>query len=851
MLNIESFAKCIRDNLKDRRFGKERADEIIKEFEDRAANYTRQGRTEADASLLAMRETFDNMASTAAEKTKRTAKMLAVQAQNMKQVDLGAKVDVKAFTAKDFFGKQVGPRGSRGKAIAHAVKALVEQDPRFQNTSYTLLRKIVNDQFYTLFDDALQKVDIGAFGRQKGKAHLPNIEREIRGEHTGDEVAKQLADSWLKISDLAVDMFNAAGGSMRKLNRYFPQEHNSAKLLHPDNGGEAGYVKSHLEWVDWNKTRWPDGSPILPEDRAKVLAKIYDTKSSNGANKIDPTAFRGQGRALGNALDQHRFLHYKDSASWQAAHEKYGDGTVFDVMTRHIGDMAHRIAAIETFGPNPDLTFENLAAIARSKAQELKLTGKEKAELEGILNNKVKPMFDIVMRNNPMNPESTLAAAVNTSGNLTTAALLGSVTFASATGDLATTAVIRRFNKMPVMGGMKHYFDVIASDREGAKGIMARSGFIHEQSLSSLYATDRFNPLAAAGPHLSRKVTDVVLRSSGMVATTTAARSRAQFEFLGLMHDMKGKSFEQLPWNGVMKRYGITAEEWDLFRTKVQSWKPDEGVEFLRPLDILESDIPNKTQLFRKFQGMVQQESRYMVPDSTIESSVTLRGNTRPDTMVGALLYSFGMYKNFPLTFYTIYGRLGMTTEKAQGRLGFYAGMAAATTIAGAMAVQLNELKNGRDPLPMDDARFWGKAFMKGGGAGIWGDFLFSGINQFGQGPQDVAAGPLVGVVGDAMQIVLGDAFALATTDDIENYDSKTPERMVEFLRRYTPGSNLWWAQRAFQSAFWDSMENIADPKAYDKRRRKVANQKKIYGNDYYWQPGEATPDRAPRFGEE
>lgn len=840
MLDIKAFADCIRANLKERRFGKERADEIIKEFEQRAKVYASEGKTPGDAGLMAMRDTIDRMSQDAAEKAKRTAKALGVQAGAADRVKEGLTVDSKLFGKKGENG-----RGSRGKALGHAVKAMIGPDKRFTGQNYYDLADVLRRQAFALMGDHLDKITVGAFGRQKGKAHLPNIAREVLGVDTGDAIAKDLAKGWLKVSDFLVDSFNAAGGSMKKLQRYLPQAHNSAKLLRH---GVETFVKDHLDMIDWTKTRWPDGSLIKPEERADVLRDIFNTQASDGGTKIDPKAFRGQGRALGNALDNHRFLHYKDAESWLTAQEKYGDGNVFDVLTRHISDMTHKTALVEMFGPNPDMAMRNIQNQAIKLANDEGISQAEIAKMKGIFKNTVDPMFSVATRANPMNPESGWAYAVNTLSNLTTSAVLGGVSLASATGDLATTAVIRKLNGMPMMGGMRHYFDSILTDRELSRQIANSSGWIFDQSINHMYSVERYNNVMNTGAAWSRRVADTVLRASGMVPLTTAARYRAQAEFSAFMARTAKQEFDTLPYKQVMERYGITKEDWNAFRS-IEPFSPKEGVHLLRPIDIIESKIKgDKTALFRKFQTMLLSEARGMVPDSTTEASVALKGDMRPDSLRGALLHSFSMYKNFPLTFFQMYGQYAMTTKTAGGRLGFISGLAAATTVGGAIAVQLNELKSGRDPIPMDNAKFWLKSFMKGGGAGIWGDFLYGATNTFGGGPAETAAGPLVGIVGDAAGVVLKEIGDLYNAEDLENYDSKFPQRLVDFSHRYVPGSNLWYAQTVFNKLFWEHLENAADPDASEKRQRRAQKQKQTYGNEYYWEQGEPLPERGPNF---
>jgi len=306
MLNSVDFAACIRENLKEKRYGHKRTEELVEYFEDRANSHRTTGLDNTQASMLAMRDTFDDVTRRTMESAKRTAKMLSVQAENNAIVREGLTVTTSSFMMD-------GKPGSKGTALARGAVSRLEDDPRFTSVSYSTTKEVYRGQFYAIFNDVLDKLGKGAFGRQKGAAHLPNIIREIKGINTGDQAAKEFATAWMKIQDIGVDLFNQAGGSMRKLEGYIPQSQNSVKMVR---AGKEKWIGDHIDALDWEMTRWPDGSVIPPEQRADVLSKVFDTMSTNGASKVDANAFRGKGRALGNQLDQHRFLHYKDAQSW-------------------------------------------------------------------------------------------------------------------------------------------------------------------------------------------------------------------------------------------------------------------------------------------------------------------------------------------------------------------------------------------------------------------------------------------------------------------------------------------------------------------------------------------------------
>lgn len=98
----------------------------------------------------------------------------------------------------------------------------------------------------------------------------------------------------------------------------------------------------------------------------------------------------------------------------------------------------------------------------------------------------------------------------------------------------------------------------------------------------------------------------------------------------------------------------------------------------------------------------------------------------------------------------------GLVQALVEGR-GDVLGLAqyiAMTTVLGLAAMQAKAVvagKSPRDPFGEDWGAVWTAALVQGGGAGIFGDFLFGEANRFGGGALDTFAGP---AIGDAAQVI-------------------------------------------------------------------------------------------------
>lgn len=71
---------------------------------------------------------------------------------------------------------------------------------------------------------------------------------------------------------------------------------------------------------------------------------------------------------------------------------------------------------------------------------------------------------------------------------------------------------------------------------------------------------------------------------------------------------------------------------------------------------------------------------------------------------------------------------------------------------------------------------------------------------------------------------------------------SRVGRESIDFLRRYTPGGSIWYAQTAYNRLVLDNLQRILDPEAEKQWRRQEKRREKEWGNASYWYPGEPLP---------
>lgn len=219
-------------------------------------------------------------------------------------------------------------------------------------------------------------------------------------------------------------------------------------------------------------------------------------------------------------------------------------------------------------------------------------------------------------------------------------------------------------------------------------------------------------------------------------------------------------------------------------------------------------------------------ETSYGVVETDARSRRTTTWGTRPGTLAGESIRFIMQFKGFPIAFAQRVGgraafgfRKGARLEQAAHIGTLLAGM----TMAGYASMAMKDLIKGywppRDPT---DIKTWQAAFIQGGAAGIYGDFLFGRVNRFGGGLAETAMGPAFGSAFD-----LGDLILKAREAGLSSDEEVRLADWLNFSTQNTPFVNLYYVRPALDFLFLNSMKEAASP-GYLKRVER--NRQKTYG---------------------
>ncbi|MBJ7535281.1 hypothetical protein JDN40_14310 [Rhodomicrobium vannielii ATCC 17100] len=767
-----------------------------------------------------------------------------------------------------FLGSYRNPRGEADPAAA--MVALIEHHGPVvmpQGTSSMMGR------YHAIVGEAQARMEelmnhhrrTAVTGTVRDRARLENLVREAFGQGTGDQMAANFARIWGEVSEDLRQRFNAAGGHIGRLEGWgLPQVHNPRALLHAGMQEWISYITPRL---DLARMRHPiTGGPMTPGDLRDSLEYIWRNITTDGWAERAPSQVAFGRGSVSNQRADARFLQFRDADAWLEYQREFGGGSdPFRAMMGHIRGMAEDIAAMETFGPNPRgmLTYIQQyvlqqAHLARAGMPALfparDLIGREYDAGGGVttrdpvnyansLVNLTDNMWDLFRGASGAAVDRRIADTFATVRNLNVAAKLGSAAI-SAVSDMGFQQMARLYTGLPFLGIWRDYLRAFVT--ENARRDAVRAGLIMDTAISSLAENARWEG-SMHGPEWSRYLADRTLAWSGLSAWTQTGRHAfgltMQGEFASRTHLGFGALPEQM--QRLLQRYGLSASDWE--RLRLDGAGVPHDVDFLSPAAL--RGTLGGDRLVDRWLEMVLMESEYATPLGTLRARASVYGGTQTGTWIGEVSRSFWQFKMFGVSVTMLQAQriaADMVARGAWRGAGYAAGLLITTTLFGALALQLKEIAKGKDPQPMDDPRkslnFWGRAMLQGGGFGIYGDFLAADQARTMGGLARTLAGPTVDTASSLSSLVGG-----GIGRHIRGEKTNTGREAVRVLGGNTPGGSIWYLRAAYERVALDTLQRLVDPEASEAFRRKAQQQRKDYGNEFWWAPGKgALPQRAP-----
>ena len=234
-----------------------------------------------------------------------------------------------------------------------------------------------------------------------------------------------------------------------------------------------------------------------------------------------------------------------------------------------------------------------------------------------------------------------------------------------------------------------------------------------------------------------------------------------------------------------------------------------------------------KDDLRTKFASYLTDTADTAIPTPGARERAIMNQGLPRGTIGGEAIRLIMQLKGFPITYIT----KGMGRQLSSGGLVGLSKMMVGTTMMGYLANATKDVLKGRDPQEVFGENYTlntetlTRAFVQGGGAGIYGDFIFGEFNRFGQSPLETFAGPTLGTASDILKI-------FAKFRDGDDASAST----VRLALRNTPFINLFYTKLALDYLFVYELQEFANP-GYLKRMEK--RMERETGQEFYIPPSQ------------
>lgn len=686
------------------------------------------------------------------------------------------------------------------------------------------------------FDAGIEAYKSTALGLKQDLAGVQNMVRELFGEETGDQTAKAAARGWQDAVKFGTEYVQKAGKIFEPNENWrLPQAWNPDRVRRFGNGEE--FKAEMRQWIG------KGGVQIFDKIRMEVATDPARIEELLNKAARDIITEAGSGPVFSKEMRTFLFQPGKDGAdAWLALQGKYGTGQdILSTLTGHLNGMAREAALVDVLGPQYAATAKLLEENA-AKWEKADATTRDKLRPQawvGLESSKaIKRTFDVLSGRANGVESQFWSGALGATRSLTVSAKLGSAIVPAIVGDSVTALLAARWNGMSFGGVMARTVeDIFAGNpemKEQAARLLVTGHAVSDHAIGTLRYSDN-----VAGPDTMKRVASFVVRASGLEAWTGALKKSFTMEFLGYTASQTSKSFDALdqPFRDFLQRYQVTPAEWD--RVRALPLQQVHGATFFDSSHALTDDAVRKV-----YEGIVSERAYAVLePDARVRNVTTAGAPT--GSFAGEMARNLFLFKSFSLTMVATH-MMKLATEDASIGSKLLNGLwfLGLHVAAGALAIQARQALTGKDPIDMNQPKFWWQSAMQGGGLGYYGDLVNVAAQGTNRSFASELAGPVVGLADDSIQLLRG-----ATSKTYEGMPGGAVGKALTMLHQNTPGANLWYSRLAVDRLLFDRLQRAVDPYYAQSFARREQSAMKSFGQQYWWRPGENAPDRGPDMG--
>lgn len=668
---------------------------------------------------------------------------------------------------------------------------------------------------------------------------------EMTGPITGNRAAREIAEAIHGVRREMIARQNMAGAYIsREAEFTIGQMHDTTEIrnLGKREDGTFDQRESFRRWYEFLLPRLDHHKTFKGNDPKEFLwelhKNLYHGKRADPAAAPEVDVFSIHG-TLARKASMAEVLKFKGADEAYQYNQAFGLKHLRDAVTSDMHFRTRNIAMMEAFGPSPRSTFDGIIRELKEEAME----SADPRAVKALENEWLDRSFREVSGESEI-PHNVTSAKVWSGIRIVTQMAKMGGTVISALADKAFMHAELTWQGVSRMEALSAQVVGLRARTPEEKRRLRLMGVAMDGLMGAVASRWSVHSTVSGGLHRAQQRYFDINFLNWWTDTHKAASAEVMSAHLG---EHANLDFRDLPVDlqRVLRQYDIQDIEWSLLRHAVEEIG-DTGSKFMTPDLVkkiprdeigdlvrsrgLKDTEPNRT---RAKQDLENRLRTYLVDRADIAVPTAGAGERKfstfglsTGTVLGETLRTLMLFKSFPITVVRkILGRevmgrgaTGVRDWLMHDHMGKFriAQLIAMTTIGGYLSGAIKDALKGREPRPLvrDGNLNWAAindAMIRGGGAGIMGDFLFSEFDRQYRSFLGTAAGPVFGQL-----------------DPLANMFSKAKKgrNIAGDLRKFTlenvPFVNLFYVRPVLDYFVLWNIQEMLDPGSLEQTRKNI-----------------------------
>ena len=682
---------------------------------------------------------------------------------------------------------------------------------------------------------------------------------------TGNKTAKEVARVYRDIRQELNALLNARGAYITDTPGWIIAQTHSQEALQAVGNGDMR--KGYEAWREFvlpllDRERTFDGAD--PETWLRnVHTNIYTGHHQVATDYFGPSRLKTFG-SLASRISSSRVLWFKGPEEAFRYNEAFGVRDYNHAVMSDIRRSARNVVLMERFGPNAKANMVRALDELRAEAKNLPDSAKQLAALN---ESEFISKYEVLSGEIEISTRPTISKITDIVKAWKIASVSGKMLF-STFGDKPMMQSEAMYQGVSALDALGKQFENTFRPIDKSRALLLEAGIVpHAYSGNVGHRWGMEN-------RTNYKVQDFmhkVFSYNWMNWITDSSKAAMADITTSNIANHAHLPMESLPeqLGRLLQHYGITGKEWDAMRSTKYGvdGEPYEGFKFItadqfdKIADNVLDEIAEergwtatgsnrkrvRDSLKDKYGAVSVDRVMHGVPEpGAREKYLTTWGGSHRGTFNGEASSMLMVFKMFPVTVASkilgreIYGH-GAKNFVEGAKLGAFriAGLIAAAGIAGYIGNAMRDLTAGRTPKRLlEDGKVnwdvWMAAMQRGGGLGIYGDFLFSEYDRSYRNALSTMAGPVAGQV-DPLFAMASKAVGLATGKEGVKAESLAYDA-TKFAEGNIPFSSLFYVKPVLDYFIFWNLKEMASPGVLRRTERSVRDKSH---QDFFVTPSE------------